>query len=358
MSTNYYFKSLNFENYRGIEKLSFPNLRRVNIIGGLNGVGKTTVLEGIFLLLARGNPLVFNRPFVARQTKLPFPNGFDYVFYNFDTSKTIKIYGQTQAGNISGELKKSKIHDLQINSPNTFSPSNDFSDSSVQSNSIEFKLKIGGQPQSDELIYFQPTADNISLNAKRLTIGSTPFCAFASLTTLNIVEDAQRYSVLVKEKRTGQLFEYLRLLYPDLRNIQLLQELGAPILYVEFSDGSLVQSILLGGGFQMMLSIALLMMTARNGIFLFDEVDNTIHHSLLGEFWALVSKLASTTNGQVFAVTHSRECIGAAVNGFRAQGNLADLAYFRLEEGGREIKCISYDGDDLEEALSSNWEMR
>jgi len=358
MSTNYFFKSLNFENYRGIKKLSIENLRRVNLIGGNNGVGKTSILDGIFLMLARGNPLVISRPFMVRQSKLPFPNGFDYIFHDFKSDKIAKISGAAQGGDYSLSIESAAVN-IQFNAQNTVASVNEFSGMSGGNNKgIKLTVATNNNALIDIIEYFQPAEDNIGFTLRQGNVAQTPAAAYVSSGVLNPAEDAQRYSILMKERRTERLYDYLRLLYSDLKNIQLLQEGGVPVLYVEFSDGSMVQTALLGGGFQMMLSISLLMMTIKNGVFLFDEIDNTIHYALLKDFWALVSRLADETNGQVFAVTHSRECVASAIEGFKSVSRLPDLAYFRLEEGLEQTNCIAYDSSDLVDAMSADWEIR
>src|SRR5471032_577749 len=270
MSTNYFFKSLNFENYRGIKKLSIENLRRVNLIGGNNGVGKTSILDGIFLMLARGNPLVISRPFMVRQSKLPFPNGFDYIFHDFKSDKIAKISGAAQGGDYSLSIESAAVN-IQFNAQNTVASVNEFSGMSGGNNKgIKLTVATNNNALIDIIEYFQPAEDNIGFTLRQGNVAQNPAAAYVSSGVLNPAEDAQRYSILMKERRTERLYDYLRLLYSDLKNIQLLQEGGVPVLYVEFSDGSMVQTALLGGGFQMMLSISLLMMTIKNGVFLFD----------------------------------------------------------------------------------------
>lgn len=359
MSKSYFFQDLNFENYRGIQKLSIPNLKRVNLIGGLNGVGKTTILDGIFSFLGRGHPLALSRPFMVRNSKLPYPNGFDYLYYNYNPSNVAKIYGRARTGDFSVYFQSAYVSNVQINSQNLPNIALDLSTlPDGASRSVVLKVSTDDNKLTDEIVFSQPSEDNVGYHVKQGNIAKTPPAAYTSSATFNASEDAQRFSILLKERRVERLYEYLRFMYSDLKALQLLQEGGLPVLYAEFSDLSLSQVVLLGGGFQMMLSVCLLMMTTKDAIFLFDEIDNTIHHSLLNQFWSLVSKLASETNGQVFAVTHSRECIGAAVKGFQKENNLADLAYYRLEEGVNRVECVSYDGQELIDALSSDWEMR
>lgn len=358
MSKNYFFHSLNIKNFRGINSVEIENLRRVNIFGGVNGVGKSTVLEALLLLCARMNPLMLSRPYLNRHTKLPYPNGFDYVFYDYNFKNSVSISGIAKTGAYKFEIKSHNVHDLQVNTPNSISTESEFSRAVGESRGVSLTLHTNNGTLFDDLVVAQSSPDNIAFNVKQGNVAKSPFCQFVSLSEFNPVEDAQRYSALVKERNTSALIKYLRLLFEDLKGLQLLHESGSPVIYVEFSDETLVPTIMLGGGFQMMLSIALVMMTAKDGVFLFDEVDSAIHHSLLPKFWATVAKIASDTNGQVFAVTHSRECIGAAVKGMVDANKLNDLGYFRLEERLNNLQSISYSGEELQEALSTDWEVR
>ena len=58
----------NFEaiHYRGIDGLSLPSLSRANLITGINGVGKTALIEAIWLFTGRHNPGLLWNPNVQR----------------------------------------------------------------------------------------------------------------------------------------------------------------------------------------------------------------------------------------------------------------------------------------------------
>ena len=51
------------------------------------------------------------------------------------------------------------------------------------------------------------------------------------------------------------------------------------------------------------------MFILENKILFIDEIENGIHYSLFDEFWEIVLALSKDRNIQVFATTHSKECI-------------------------------------------------
>jgi AAA15 family ATPase/GTPase len=50
---------------------------------------------------------------------------------------------------------------------------------------------------------------------------------------------------------------------------------------------------------------------ARNGFLLVDEIENGLHHTVLADVWRTVFRVARKLNVQVFATTHSWNCIEA-----------------------------------------------
>ena len=75
-------------------------------------------------------------------------------------------------------------------------------------------------------------------------------------------------------------------------------------------------------------------MGARSGYLLIDEIDTGLHYSVLEDLWRLVIKTAVRLDAQVFATTHSRDCLHALANLLRAEPDLASqAAVHRVERG-------------------------
>ena len=106
-----------------------------------------------------------------------------------------------------------------------------------------------------------------------------------------------------------------------------------------------------------MLGLVLAMNEATGGLLLIDEIENGLHYSVQGEMFSILLDLAQSFNVQIFATTHSDECIKAANQAFAKQTQ-QEFAYYRLEQINEEIKAVAFDSEMLETAIARNMEMR
>ncbi|MGL4422340.1 MAG: AAA family ATPase, partial [Gemmataceae bacterium] len=67
----------------------------------------------------------------------------------------------------------------------------------------------------------------------------------------------------------------------------------------------------LGDGMRRMLTLAMNMAVTRGGYLFIDEIDTGLHYTTLPNMWKLVIEQANAANIQVFASTHSRDCLTA-----------------------------------------------
>jgi AAA15 family ATPase/GTPase len=91
----------------------------------------------------------------------------------------------------------------------------------------------------------------------------------------------------------------------------------------------------LGDGMQRVLGIALALVNAKDGLLLIDEIENGLHYSTQPDLWRLIFQLAGKLNVQVFATTHSWDCIEAfqeaAQEDVQEEGVLIRLEYKKGE---------------------------
>ena len=104
-------------------------------------------------------------------------------------------------------------------------------------------------------------------------------------------------------------------------------------------------------------SLVLHIGNAPNGVVLVDEIENGLHHSILPKVWRAIGEVAREFNTQVFATTHSLECIVAAHKAFAGSG-LYDFRLHRLERRKATIRAVTYDQEALEAAIETGLEVR
>ncbi|MDR1564627.1 MAG: ATP-binding protein [Oscillospiraceae bacterium] len=111
----------------------------------------------------------------------------------------------------------------------------------------------------------------------------------------------------------------------------------------------------LGDGINRLLHIALTMLTNQGSIILIDEIENGFHYSFYPKLWEVIEHLAEKTKCQVFATTHSYECISGA----RELAKNDELFRFiRLAKVDDEVVAKPFDSEGLEYALEHEWEVR
>jgi AAA15 family ATPase/GTPase len=113
----------------------------------------------------------------------------------------------------------------------------------------------------------------------------------------------------------------------------------------------------MGGGIVRLTRLSLYIGNAPKGVVLVDEVENGIHYSVMDKVWKAIGEAARRFDAQVFATTHSRECIVAAHKAFTENGSY-DFRLHRLEKVNKAISVITYDQKSLAAAIDTGLEVR
>jgi hypothetical protein len=170
-------------------------------------------------------------------------------------------------------------------------------------------------------------------------------------------EDVKAFSELEEANRQEEVLPSLRIIEPRLQRLSLLLSGGKPMIHGDIGLSRLVPMSFMGEGIRRLLSVLLAVATARDGIVLIDEVENGFHYSVLTKVWQAIAHAARQANVQVFATTHSWECILRAHEAF-AEEDAYDLRLHRLDRSGDQISAVSYDREMIEAALYNAVEMR
>jgi hypothetical protein len=159
-------------------------------------------------------------------------------------------------------------------------------------------------------------------------------------------QDEAFFGKIETAKRQDEILPALRILEPRLQRLALAPLAGESVIYGDIGLAKLVPIPFMGEGVGRVLSIVLAIANAPGGVVLIDEVENGLHYSVMKDVWKAMAVAARQMDVQVFASTHSYECIQAAHEAFTASGTY-DLRLHRLERINEEIQVAGYDQEIL-----------
>lgn len=367
------FTSLSIRNFRCFEEFSFDeSLDRVNLIAGTNSVGKTALLEAIYVLIGMGNIELIPRLSTWRGVAGEFAGELPHLsqlfwepfFYNLDSTQAISIGGNHSDGAHTAQLTIDREPSTQLAVHN-----GEMEGESVGLESVpmfgEVLRLVHTKPDQSTVeagMVFQAGEEGLP----RMRIASIPLVRpepifrgsyLVAHRARGLQDAAAKYTRLESTEEPGDLLETLRIIEPRLKRVRVGAIAGAPMLRGDVGIGRMVPLSLLGDGLGGLASILLAIADAAGGVVLIDEIENGIHHSVLSRIWAAIGEAARRYNTQVFATTHSFECIEAAHEAFREDKEYA-FRLHRLERIADETHVITYDQGTLAAALRSNLEVR
>jgi len=106
-----------------------------------------------------------------------------------------------------------------------------------------------------------------------------------------------------------------------------------------------------------MLAMAIAISQCKGSVLLVDEIDTGLHYTVLPDMWRLIMESARDLDVQVFATTHSSDCIEALASVCASDGLLSELATLhRVERNSRT--STPYSGRDIMIAAEKQVEVR
>jgi len=350
------FKSIQIKNLRAITELEIDNLGQVNLLVGQNNCGKTTLLEALFFIIGHTNPKLSISANAFRGLEFLSNEYWDSFFHNIETDSNIEISVVLR----EAEEKQELVMRPMIQKQTTVE--------TVSSDVVSVGIQNGDSkpeftPMGLELTYTSsqdPSAKAISSIFLKGNELRTEGVKESSLRGVFVgpatkFDWRNRFASLQRKKRVGELISCLKEIEPDISDIRI-NEVG--ILEADVGLRKLIPVNLMGGGIANSLSILLAMLDSQDGIVLIDEIEDGLHHSIQQKIWKAVFKWAQDLNVQVFATTHSNECIGAFSNSVDISLFGSEAKLFRIERKDEKFRAVEYTRELLSESLESKWEVR
>lgn len=365
------YQSITIRNFRCFEHLVADGFTAVNLITGYNNAGKSALLEALWLHSVPNNPRLSLRLHRFRGIpRLDQEQLLHDLHFNFDIEHPIELTAHGNWGDKPKSLTISHNHVpaawIPFSQPNgatrTGIPETEskalvnsefvwlYTDEEGESHKSFIRWNNSLQPQGED-----GTNPGIVIQAAELP--PQPVNVFLGARFReNTNVDCDVFSDLMKLGEDHRVVDFLQRIDGRVKKIAILTK-PTQMLHVDTGLRQFVPMGLLGDGINRLLSMALAVFTARNGILLLDEVENGIHYLKLPEMWRNLSTLAKHFNVQVFATTHSEECIRAAHTALAADSS-ADLSIHRINQYKKGQVATTYHNETLDHAIEFGSEMR
>lgn len=362
------YRTITVENLRGFRSLAVDGLRQINLIVGQNNVGKTGLLEAIWLLNRPGDPsalaLLNEWRGIATARRAVDPDVVFYLFRDLYAERGLSVRG----------LWRDRERDFRFR---LFAPGADDVPGQLVLNADSYRLQdeslllsesVGGEltwtgasrePQTIRVRDVTTLLRESRFLANRQTeipVSGRRAIFIPTRSRVPYIEEAERFRGIVQRGERRQLISALRVIDTRIVDIELLPLAGETVLHVDIGFNRFIPIGLFGEGSQRLVSLVLGLAEASGGQILVDEIDTGLHYSVLPKMWELVHRAATEFGVQVFATTHSFECMAAAHEAFTPDPEA--LAVHRLERDDEEVGCVSFDHRLLGLAINSRSEVR
>ena len=349
-----FLPSLEISGYRGLRHLVIPKLGRVNLIVGKNNVGKTSLLEALWLytrfrkkigLLSALTHLLLSREEIEDSSDLEGKN--HSLRHFFSGRKANGSKPEIQIGCLDSDGNQMPAPLMLRFDKNEI----EFPSSGSSRDAISFH---------DTLKLVRPTAneggDGLSIKSR---MESTDYIEANGLSWKEITYLWDRVSLTPHEE---DIVKALKIIDKDVARIGFIGESSdlighrIPMVLLE-GENKPIPLRSAGEGMNKLLGITLALVNANDSVLLIDEVESGLHYSIQYDMWRLIFATARELNVQVFATTHSWDCVEAfqqaAVEDAEAYGML-----IRLEAKGEETKVTLFDERRLSIATKEHIEVR
>ena len=273
--SKHFIKNIEIKNFKCFENFKAEGFGRVNLIGGKNNVGKTAFMEAVYVNVYSQTLKSFLGSIHSIKYMRENLNILDKLLKNENLNTLSKEYIEKSDGlNINSNLNKSSFNIEEKDGIKKYIFN--FKDQHIDVNINEFSYEL----DSIKNIIF---IDNFGLSNDGIITN---------------------YSAIQKKDEELYLNRVLSIFDERVEVFKIIDE--KPQCKV---NGNYLEITEFGDGVRHLISIVTSLYTCENGYLFIDEIDNGIHYTMLDELWRVIFDVSDRLKVQVFATTHSKECI-------------------------------------------------
>ncbi len=362
------FRDLHITNFRGFREFHMEGLGRINLLVGPNNCGKTSVLEALDLLADYPDPVLLGSQCRRRGGLVSGEGNKDpsstrvalrHLFHGRQgkADSALVLDAQTDAGPC--HLRASLAPLSKSASANAGQPSGvagrlvlQFKkDTPAEASEHSIPLTPQGEwPLADWRQRLSQLRESLRWN-------------FLTPDPLRPESVAQALAKIALNPEEELVLQTLRMLEPRIVGITAVSSeseadsgYGRNGVFVKLTgENERVPVGSLGDGIWRLLGLSLVLVQNHGHVVFIDEIDIGLHYTALVDMWRMVKQTAEKLDVQVFATTHSSDCIRALASLARKDVTTGSDITIQRVEGER---AVSYSERDIVLAAERGIEVR
>jgi len=189
--------------------------------------------------------------------------------------------------------------------------------------------------------------------------------SFVRTEALDTVELQEFWDAIALTEEETNVIESLRILESKIERIAFLSP--RPYRYYGASSGGVYVRLAgidkriplgsLGDGIRHLLTLSLAVSRAPHGFVMVDEIDTGLHHSVMSDMWRVLIATAERLDVQVFATTHSLDCVRSLAWLADSEPELCKSVRMHRVDSER-LKSVVYGPDEISVAAEQHVELR
>lgn len=404
-------KSLAIKNFRLLEDFQVTKLGRINLIVGKNNSGKSSVLEALRIYAGNAQrglleeiAAVHDEKFRIRESdrsdlvqqslfleqQFPFEDFFTGRQFPQSEGVGISIGEIVVNANLFGEIggnanslriEHGFLHETEEIITNEVAGSIETSTrtrrqritrtsaENVETGIVRQALFVG---KGDRLSPIMLDSSSPRFRVPPADASGTLSCSVIPTQFISIDELADEWDKIVFTEHEKVVKQALQIISSDFENLTFVRnDESSPALRRELRRSAKVKMSgtprpvplnSLGDGILRVLQLVLKVFPAKDGFLLIDEFENGLHFSVQEKVWALLFELAQKLNIQIFATTHSWDCIESFAKAAIARQDIEGVLFrvgksVRDSDRGRVIATV-FDEQALYNITQTDVEVR